>query len=101
MIRGSGAEFGTGNALFPRQFTEDRLQAGGCEPRLIHTKDRPQTKVSTMLSWAITFLVIAIIAAVLGFSGVAGTAGNIAYILAVLFVILFVASLIFGRKSAL
>ena len=34
-----------------------------------------------MLSWAITFLVVAIIAGVLGLSGVAGTATNIAYIL--------------------
>ena len=31
-----------------------------------------------MLSWAITFLVIALIAAVLGFTGIAGTAVGIA-----------------------
>ena len=31
-----------------------------------------------MLSWALTFLVIALIAAVLGFGGVAGTAASIA-----------------------
>ena len=34
-----------------------------------------------MLSWAITFLIIAIIAAVLGFGGIAGTATGIAKIL--------------------
>jgi uncharacterized membrane protein YtjA (UPF0391 family) len=56
--------------------------------------DRPKSsagatdKKQSMLSWAITFFVIAIIAAVLGFSGVAGTAANIAYILAVLGIIL-------------
>ena len=50
-----------------------------------------------MLGWAITFLVIALIAAVLGFSEVAGAATSIAWILAVVFLVLFVASLIFGQ----
>src|SRR5579875_231227 len=56
---------------------------------------------SIMLRYEIIFLIIAIIAAVLGFSGVAGAAGSIAYILAIIFVILFVASLIFGRRAGL
>ena len=34
-----------------------------------------------MLSWAITFLIIAIIAGVLGFGGIAGTATSMAKIL--------------------
>ena len=34
-----------------------------------------------MLSWAITFFVVAIIAGILGLSGVAGAATQIAYIL--------------------
>lgn len=50
-----------------------------------------------MLSWAITFLIVAIIAGVLGFSVVAGTAAWIAKILFVVFIVLFLASLIFGR----
>jgi uncharacterized membrane protein YtjA (UPF0391 family) len=50
-----------------------------------------------MLSWALTFLIIAIIAAVLGFGVVAGTAAWIAKILFVVFLILFVVSLIGGR----
>jgi uncharacterized membrane protein YtjA (UPF0391 family) len=50
-----------------------------------------------MLSWALTFLVIALIAAALGFSGVAGTATNIAYILFVVFLVLFLVSLIAPR----
>jgi uncharacterized membrane protein YtjA (UPF0391 family) len=53
-----------------------------------------------MLSWAITFLVIAIIAAVLGFGGIAGTAAGIAKILFFVFLVLFVVSLIFGRGRA-
>jgi uncharacterized membrane protein YtjA (UPF0391 family) len=51
-----------------------------------------------MLSWAITFFIIAIIAAVLGFSGIAGTAVNIAWALAVIGVILAVIFLIAGRR---
>jgi len=50
-----------------------------------------------MLSWAITFLVIALIAGVLGFGVIAGTAAEIAKVLFLLFVVLFVVSLIFGR----
>lgn len=50
-----------------------------------------------MLSWAITFLIIAIIAGVLGFSVVAGTAAWIAKGLFIIFIVLFLVSLIFGR----
>ncbi len=49
-----------------------------------------------MLSWALTFLVIALIAAALGFGGIAGSAVGIAKILFVVFLILFVVSLLFG-----
>jgi len=52
-----------------------------------------------MLSYAITFLVIAIIAAVLGFGVLAGTAMWIAKILFVVFLILFVISFISGRRG--
>ena len=47
-----------------------------------------------MLSWALTFLVIALIAAALGFGVVAGTAASIAKILFVVFIILFLISLV-------
>jgi uncharacterized membrane protein YtjA (UPF0391 family) len=50
-----------------------------------------------MLSWALTFLVIALIAAALGFGGIAGTATGIAQILFYVFIILFVVSLIVPR----
>jgi uncharacterized membrane protein YtjA (UPF0391 family) len=52
-----------------------------------------------MLSWSITFLVIALIAALLGFSGIAGMAAGFAKILFAVFLILFVVSLLFGRKA--
>ena len=51
-----------------------------------------------MLSWAVTFFIIAIIAAVLGFSGIAGTAINIAWALAVIGVILALVFMIGGRR---
>ena len=52
-----------------------------------------------MLSWAVTFLVVALIAGVLGLSGIAGTATQIAWVLFVVFVVLFLVSLITGRGS--
>jgi len=57
-----------------------------------------------MLSWALTFLVIAIIAAVLGFGGIAAGAAWIAKTLFGLFLVLFLVTLILslvrGRPPA-
>lgn len=53
-----------------------------------------------MLSWAVTFLIIALIAAVLGFGVIAGTAATIAKLLFFVFLILFVVSLVSGRRSS-
>lgn len=53
-----------------------------------------------MLSWALTFLVLALIAGVLGFGVVAGTAASIAQVLFFLFIVLFVVGLIMGRRSS-
>jgi uncharacterized membrane protein YtjA (UPF0391 family) len=47
-----------------------------------------------MLSWILTFLVIALIAGALGFTGVAGTSIGIAQTLFYIFMVLFVLSLI-------
>ncbi len=58
-----------------------------------------------MLSYAITFFVLAVVAAILGFGGLAGTFVSIAKFLAVLFVVLFVvsviANMVSGRKTNL
>jgi uncharacterized membrane protein YtjA (UPF0391 family) len=51
-----------------------------------------------MLSWAVTFFIIAIIAAVLGFTGIAGTAVNIAWIPAVIGIVLAIVFLLMGRR---
>jgi uncharacterized membrane protein YtjA (UPF0391 family) len=50
-----------------------------------------------MLSWAITFFVIALVAAVLGFRGVAGLSANIGYLFAVIAVVFLVVALVTGR----
>ncbi|QTH71389.1 DUF1328 family protein [Pseudoalteromonas xiamenensis] len=52
-----------------------------------------------MLSWAVTFLILALIAAALGFGGIAGAAAGMAKILFFIFVILTVISFIFGRRK--
>lgn len=49
-----------------------------------------------MLSWALTFFVIALIAALFGFGGIAASAAGIAKVLFFIFVVLFVVSLIVG-----
>lgn len=55
-----------------------------------------------MLSWAITFLVIALIAAALGFGGIAGTAVGLAKLVFFVFIALFLISLVYhlvtGRR---
>lgn len=52
-----------------------------------------------MLSYAITFLLIAILAGALGFGALAGTAAMIAKICFVVFLVLFIASLLRGRRT--
>ena len=52
-----------------------------------------------MLRWALIFLAVAVVASFFRFSGVAGVATNIAWVLFVVFLILFVVSLIMGRRS--
>jgi uncharacterized membrane protein YtjA (UPF0391 family) len=51
---------------------------------------------TSMLKWALIFLVVALVAAVLGFGGIATGAADIARILFVLFLAVFVVSLVIG-----
>ncbi len=53
-----------------------------------------------MLGWALTFLVVALIAGVLGFTSIAGAAMGVAKILFFVFLVLFVISLILGRRGS-
>jgi uncharacterized membrane protein YtjA (UPF0391 family) len=52
-----------------------------------------------MLRYAVIFLIVAIIAAVFGFGGIAAESAWIAKILLVVFLILFVISLVLGRRG--
>ena len=52
-----------------------------------------------MLSWALTFFVIALVAAALGMGGVAGLSANIGWLFAVIGVILLVVAMITGRSA--
>jgi uncharacterized membrane protein YtjA (UPF0391 family) len=54
---------------------------------------------SVMLRWALLFLVIALIAGVFGFWQLEGTAMWIAEVLCFVFLILFVVSLVAGRRG--
>lgn len=49
-----------------------------------------------MLSWALTFFVVAIVAAVLGFTSIAGAAAGIAKILFFIFLVLTLFALVAG-----
>jgi len=60
--------------------------------------DSGETERNFMLSWALTFLIIALIAAVLGFGGIAGSAAWIAQVLFGLFIILFLLSFLFRGR---
>jgi len=51
-----------------------------------------------MLSWALTFFVVAIIAAVLGFTSIAGAAAGIAKILFFVFLMIFFVTSIVGTR---
>lgn len=52
-----------------------------------------------MLSWGIIFLLIAIVAGFLGFGGIAGTATMFAKIVFAIAIVLFIVSLVTGRRS--
>lgn len=52
-----------------------------------------------MLGYAITFLLIAVLAGALGFGALAGTAATIAQVCFIIFLILFVASLLRGKRA--
>ena len=52
-----------------------------------------------MLTYALAFLVVAIVAALLGFTWLAGTAAMFAKVLFVVFLVLFLGSLLMGRRA--
>ena len=57
---------------------------------------RNQYKGTAMLSWAVTFLIVALVAAVLGFGGIAGVAVEAAKLVFFVAIVLFAISAIVG-----
>jgi uncharacterized membrane protein YtjA (UPF0391 family) len=55
-----------------------------------------ESEVLTMLSWVVTFLIIALIAGILGFGGVAGASIEIAKVIFFIAVVLFLVSAVVG-----
>jgi uncharacterized membrane protein YtjA (UPF0391 family) len=55
-----------------------------------------QKEKSSMLYWAVIFLVVAIIAGIFGFGGISQAATGIAKILFLIFIVLFLVSLVVG-----
>ncbi len=53
-----------------------------------------------MLNYAVIFLIIAIVAAIFGFTGVYVAAAGMAKILFFIFLVLFLVSLVMGRRAA-
>jgi uncharacterized membrane protein YtjA (UPF0391 family) len=58
--------------------------------------DGHQDEGMTMLSWVVTFLIIALIAGILGFGGLAGASIEIAKIIFFIAVVLFLVSAVVG-----
>jgi uncharacterized membrane protein YtjA (UPF0391 family) len=54
-----------------------------------------------VLKWALIFFIVGIIAAIFGFANIARTAAGVAKILFFIFVVLFLASLLFGMFQKL
>jgi uncharacterized membrane protein YtjA (UPF0391 family) len=73
-------------------------------PRIVSARDarrsasrtETETEVLTMLSWVVTFLVIALIAGILGFGGIAGASIEIAKAIFFIAIILFLVSAVIG-----
>jgi uncharacterized membrane protein YtjA (UPF0391 family) len=60
------------------------------------SKQNSETEVLVMLSWVVTFLVIALIAGILGFGGLAGASIEIAKIIFFVAIVLFLVSAVVG-----
>jgi uncharacterized membrane protein YtjA (UPF0391 family) len=60
------------------------------------SKQKVEIEVGVMLSWVVTFLIIALIAGILGFGGIAGAYVEIAKIIFFIAVVLFLVSAVVG-----
>jgi uncharacterized membrane protein YtjA (UPF0391 family) len=83
--------------MFRRQIRSAQPQPDGPVAQT-HPDPDPIEKGNTMLSWTLTFLVIALIAGLLGFTGIAGAATGMAKILFMIFLVVFLLSLLLGGR---
>jgi uncharacterized membrane protein YtjA (UPF0391 family) len=60
------------------------------------SKQNVETEGQVMLSWVVTFLVVALIAGILGFGGIAGVSIEIAKTIFFIAVVLFLVSAVVG-----
>lgn len=60
------------------------------------SKRKVETEVLTMLSWVVTFLIVALVAGILGFGGIAGASVEIAKTIFFIAVVLFLVSAVVG-----
>jgi uncharacterized membrane protein YtjA (UPF0391 family) len=80
----AGGTFGSGTDYFRN------------EARCSKSRQHVETEVIAMLSWVVTFLIIALIAGILGFGGLAGASIEIAKIIFFIAVVLFLVSAVVG-----
>jgi uncharacterized membrane protein YtjA (UPF0391 family) len=66
------------------------------EARYQKSRRQVETRVIAMLSWVVTFLIVALIAGILGFGGIAGASIEIAKIIFFIAVVLFLVSAVVG-----
>lgn len=78
----------------------DAVQAPHAWAHAFHTNPKlpARAKETAMLSWALTFFILALVAALFGFGGIAAGAASIAQILFFVFLVLLVLSLFLGRR---
>jgi uncharacterized membrane protein YtjA (UPF0391 family) len=62
----------------------------------VRARRRNEAEVLVMLSWVVTFLVIALIAGILGFGGIAGASIEIAKAIFFIAILLFLVSAVVG-----
>jgi uncharacterized membrane protein YtjA (UPF0391 family) len=63
---------------------------------LIALMSKQKAEILIMLSWVVTFLIVALVAGILGFGGVAGASIEIAKIIFFIAVVLFLVSAVVG-----
>jgi uncharacterized membrane protein YtjA (UPF0391 family) len=73
--------------------------SGGASQKPFGTSTMRAPKENDMLSYSLSFLVLAIVAGFLGFGIIAGTAAWIAKVLFGVFIVLFFVSLLTGRRT--